>query len=293
MTERDPVRPILGFLTFALLYYVGLMLALPIVRFLGGEMTAITVTPLLVAAITNALLFAMFEQKGLTSAGLDWESGALRNLLLGTGICAACAMLVILIPVAIGMAHFESIPKPDTNWRASLFMPVLIFCGAAGEELAFRGFPLQFLMRGYGKLPAIIGIGITFGLLHSGNEGANPLGIANTIGFGILFGFALLRSHDLWFPIGLHFGWNATLPYLGTELSGLTIRVVGYKLVWKVGDLWSGGKYGPEGSLLTTAVLCLLALAIWKAPVRKCAIYLLDERDAVPPGSPPESSPVF
>lgn len=289
MTERDPVRPILGFLTFGLLYYVGLMLALPIVRYLGGEMTAITVTPLLVAAVANTLLFAMFEQKGLTSAGLDWESGSLQNLLLGTGICAVCAVLVILVPVWVGMAHFESVPKADTNWRAALFMPVLIFCGAAGEELAFRGFPLQFLMRGYGKLPAIVGIGITFGLLHSGNEGANPLGIVNTIGFGILFGFALLRSHDLWFPIGLHFGWNATLPYLGTELSGLTIRVVDYKLVWKAGDLWSGGKYGPEGSLLTTAVLCLLALAIWKAPVRKCAIYLLDEADSA---SQPELPPV-
>jgi hypothetical protein len=31
--------------------------------------------------------------------------------------------------------------------------------------------------------------------------------------------------------------------------------VTGYTLRWRVGDLWSGGGYGPEGSLLTTAIV--------------------------------------
>jgi hypothetical protein len=37
---------------------------------------------------------------------------------------------------------------------------------------------------------------------------------------------------------------------------------------WSAGTLWSGGEYGPEGSVLTTMVLLALALYLWKAPIR-------------------------
>jgi hypothetical protein len=113
-------------------------------------------------------------------------------------------------------------------------------------------------------------------VLHGFNPGATPLSMANTAGFGVLFGFALLRSHDLWFPIGLHFGWNVAIPFLGAQLSGFTIQVVGYQVVWTAGNLWSGGSYGPEGSLLATAVLVLLSAIIAKVPVRRGVAHLLD-----------------
>ena len=43
-------------------------------------------------------------------------------------------------------------------------------------------------------------------------------------------------------------------PLLGANLSGFTMNVTGYAMHWKIGDLLSGGAYGPEGGLLTTAV---------------------------------------
>lgn len=184
-------------------------------------------------------------------------------------------MLLIFAPVAFGMAHFEATSTAFSVGPA-LFTLALLFCGAAGEEIAFRGFPLQFLMRGYGSWIAIIGVGILFGLLHGFNPGSTRMSMANTAGFGILFGFAVLRSHDLWLPIGFHFGWNATLPFLGVDLSGFTIQVVGYRLVWKAGDLWSGGTYGPEASLLASGVLLILFVVMWKVPVRRGVAYLLD-----------------
>ncbi len=188
----------------------------------------------------------------------------------------AGAILLILAPLFAGLARFERVSGTPFSGGAALFTLALLFCGAAGEEIAFRGFPLQFLMRGYGAWISILGIGILFGLLHGFNPGATPLSMANTAGFGILFGVALLRSHDLWLPIGLHFGWNAALPFLGVELSGFTIQVVGYQLVWKAGNLWSGGTYGPEASLLASAVLLVLFVIVRKVPVRKGVAYLLD-----------------
>ncbi len=274
--KPDPIRPLLGAGLFAFGYYVLLNLIATVAAFLGRDMVAQTVPPLITASLLGALAMAIFESRKLSDLGLHWRGGARRNLLLGIAVGAGGAAILMLPPVLFGFAHFEGVPGAGFSLRTSVFTLALLFCGAAGEEIAFRGFPLQFLIRGYGAWVSIIGIGALFGLLHSFNPGATPLSIANTAGFGILFGFALIRSHDLWLPIGLHFGWNATLPFLGVELSGFTIQVTGYRLVWKVGDLWSGGTYGPEASILASAVLVILFAIVWKLPVRRGVAYLLD-----------------
>ncbi len=276
MSRQDPLRPLLGAGVCWLLYRVGLFILVPIVQFFGGEMMAVTLPQLLAAGIASAIAMAIFESRPLQEIGLGWQTGWLYNTLTGTALGVGAAGLVVITALSLGMASFQTVPNADVSAGAALFTPILLFCGAAGEEIAFRGFTLQYLMRGYGAWIAIPGIGILFGLLHADNPGATSLGVANTIGFGILFGFAVLRSHDLWLAIGLHFGWNISLPFLGMGLSGLTIRLTGYELSWKAGELWSGGKYGPEASILTTGVLLLLALAVWRIPVKRGWAYLLE-----------------
>ena len=54
-----------------------------------------------------------------------------------------------------------------------------------------------------------------------GNENASIFGIGNTMLWGVLLGFAYLRTRALWLPIGLHFGWNFALPLFGVNLAGL------------------------------------------------------------------------
>jgi membrane protease YdiL (CAAX protease family) len=232
---------------------------------------------------------ALLESRTLADLGLRWHIGAGRNLLSGVALGAGAALLAIIPPVLAGVAHFERIPGAEVSPRGAMFTPLLLLCGAAGEEIAFRGFALQYLIRGYGAWAGILGMGALFGLMHATNPGATTLGLVNTAGFGVLFGAALLRTHDLWLPIGLHFGWNTALPFLGVGLSGLTIRMTDYELVWKAGSLWSGGAYGPEASLLASGVLVILSLAVWKIPVRKGRAYLLDAPEAeirVPQSAP-------
>jgi membrane protease YdiL (CAAX protease family) len=280
--QRDPIRPILGAITCFIIYFVIWNLLIPPVRFLGGEMVADTIPLLIAAALASTFAMMIFESKGLVDLGFAWTDGTARNLLTGLAFGAAGALLLIVPCILLGLAHYEHVEHADVSWRAALFMPALLFCGAAGEEILFRGFMLQYLMRGYGAWAGIFATGALFGLLHSGNPGATTLGMVNTAGFGVLFGLALLRSHDLWLPIGMHFAWNTILPFLGADLSGLTIRVTEYRLIWRGGDLWSGGKYGPEASLVTSVVLVILLAAMWKVPVRKGHAWLLD--------APPESS---
>jgi uncharacterized protein len=161
---------------------------------------------------------------------------------------------------------------------------VLLAAGAAGEELMFHGFGFQYLAPRIGEWATVLPVGIIFGLAHAGNKNATFLSLLNTIAWGVLLGYAFLRSHDLWLPIGIHMGWNWVLPMLGANLSGFEMQVTGIELKPDVTAPLSGGAYGPEGSILATLVVAGVAWVLYKGPVavRECA--LLDrgfaEKDA-------------
>lgn len=277
--QFSPV-PLFAALAFASIYWFTGNVVATIAHFLGREMVALTVPRLVAAAVSGAIAMMIFESHKLSDLGLHWNANAGQNFLAGLAAGVIGAGALIFPSILFGFAHFEAAGGAGPTVRGAIFTVALLFCGAAGEEIAFRGFPLQILMRGYGNWLSIVGVGVLFGVMHRFNPGATVLSTLNTAGFGILFGIALLRTHDLWLPIGLHFGWNATLPFLGSPLSGFTIRVTEYQLVWKAGVLWSGGGYGPEASLLATLVLFLLAWVVWKMPVRRDRAWLLDSEDS-------------
>jgi membrane protease YdiL (CAAX protease family) len=262
------LRPAIQTAVFLLLYIVAVYLAIPLFDWTGGYLVGLTVGSLVASVFANSLSLAIFDSGKLTDVGFPWNRNALRNSALGLAGGIGAALLVLCLPLVAGMAHMvPATQDPGSNWRTILFFPVLLVCGAMGEELLFHGFGFQVLLKQFGKFTTILPVGVLFGLLHASNPNASKLGIANTMGFGILFGVAFLRSHDLWLPIGLHFGWNFTLPMFGVNLSGITIKPTGFEIVWKAGPLWSGGDYGPEASILTSAVLILLAVFLWRAPV--------------------------
>ncbi|MGI8990654.1 MAG: CPBP family intramembrane glutamic endopeptidase [Bryobacteraceae bacterium] len=274
---RDPLRPALQTGIYILLYIAAVYLLGPILSWIGGYLVGLTVSGFLAAALCNTLCMKIYEDRGLTQIGVPWNGAAARNLTLGATVGAASACVVLLGPLLFRAARFEAAHEAGAGWRALLFVPLLLLCGAAGEEMLFHGFAFQVLLRDFGPFATILPVGIVFGLLHSGNPNATPLGIVNTAGFGILFGCAFLRSHDLWLPMGLHLGWNVALPLLGADLSGITMGVTSYRMAWKAGPLWSGGAYGPEAGILTSIVLVVLLALIWKLPVRRQQTYLLDE----------------
>ena len=257
-------------------YCVSVMLAGPLFGWIGGYLLGITVTGLVASMVANILSLGIFEALRLPDVGLRWNRDAARNLLVGLAGGAGSALAVLGPPVAAGAAHFQPVQNPDATAATLAFTFFVLLCGSAGEELLFRGYAFQILLRSIGPFATILPIGVVFAALHAFNPAASPLGLANTAGFGILFGYAFLRSHDLWLPVGLHYGWNVTLPLFGVNVSGLKIGVTGYTLQWTTGTLWSGGDYGPEASILTSAVLVMLFFWLWKAPVRRQRSALLD-----------------
>jgi membrane protease YdiL (CAAX protease family) len=276
VTRKDPARIALAVLAYAVMYYgISYYVFVPLLYWAGGLLVAGTVGLLLSAGFANWLALRIFEDRSLPAVGLPLNRGAADNLgfgLLG-GVGAAC--LVLVPALLVGAAHWtRSAEQPSSG--ALPFVTLLLIVGAVGEEMLFRGYGFQILLAAFGPYATILPVSILFALLHGGNPNATWFGLANTAGFGVLFGYAFLRSRDLWLPIGLHFGWNFTLPLFGANLSGLTMRVTGHEMAWTAGKLWSGGDYGPEASILTSVVLVLLFVYVWKAPLRRQHSALTD-----------------
>jgi membrane protease YdiL (CAAX protease family) len=166
-------------------------------------------------------------------------------------------------------------PNQHFAWPNLIYFSILLLFGAIGEEMLFRGYAFQVFMAAVGPFAAILPTAVLFGFMHASNPGFTLLAGINTVLWGVLLGYSFLRSGDLWLPIGLHFGWNWTLPLLGVNLSGLTMGITGYTMRWRIGGLWSGGAYGIEGGLLTTAIVIALYFYLQKAPIQTQLPYLL------------------
>jgi uncharacterized protein len=255
---------------FALIAALGYYFVFPIIIALIGAPVFVisTLGTFAAAAVANTLAVRIYERGRLADIGLGWTAASRRNLSFGVLGGIGAAMVVALIPLMLRGADLEPVPNEHFRWPSMLFVSILLLFGAVGEEMLFRGYGFQVLVKGIGPFATILPVAVLFGLAHSQNLNFGLLALLNTILWGVVLGYAYLRSGDLWLPIGLHFGWNWALPLLGVNLSGFTMDVTGYAMHWKIGERWSGGAYGPEGGLLTTAVAIGLFFYIGKAPIQ-------------------------
>ncbi len=250
---------------FILIGYLGVVIFPFIIYPLAGLMVTSAMATFAAAAVANAITVRIYERGRLADLGLGWAATSKRELFIGFAAAAGAAVVILVGPVVTGFANFERSPGVEHPWASFLFVSLVLLFGAAGEEMLFHGYAFQLLVRSIGAFATILPVSILFGIAHLNNPNATLLGAVNTMLWGILLGFAYWRTNALWLPIGLHFGWNFTLPLFGVNLSGFTMGVTGYALHWRTGDLWSGGAYGPEGSILASGIVVALFFVIQRA----------------------------
>ena len=278
--NRQPTTVFLRVGVYVVLYILAARVSAPALHWVGGYLLGITLSQFVAALAANWIALRIYGRRHLADLGLKWNRPSMINLALGLAGGMGSAALILLPPLAVHIARLAPNGEGHVSWDVFLFTAAVLLAGAAGEEILFRGYGFQMLLGAWGPYTTVFTVAAIFGALHSMNPNSTWLGVVNTTGFGVLFGYAFLRSGDLWLPIGLHFGWNFTLPLFGVNVSGLTMRLSGVEMHWNVGPLWSGGEYGPEGSVLASAVLVALAFYIWKAPVRKQEPRLLTSAPA-------------
>lgn len=197
-----------------------------------------------------------------THAVRDYLCGAL----LGGGLFAAAVGICLLT----GAVKIEGTGGTAT-WRW-LTISVGFLLQGAKEELLCRGFLLPSVADRTRPWIGVCVSAAAFVLLHLGNEGLSPIALLNLALFGALTAQLTLRRGSLWLVCALHSAWNIAegcifgVSVSGTERTAALLRTT----ATPARTLWNGGKFGPEGGLAVTIVLCAAIIAI----------TLLDHRQA-------------
>lgn len=276
----DKLAVLLRVVVYVFLAIAGMTLFPALMFPVSGYLVAAALGTFASAAVANAIALRIWEESRLSAIGLGWSAASRRHLLMGAAVGASAAILVILGPVAVRAADLARVPNSPVRWPSLLFVSLVLLFGAVGEEMLFRGYAFQLLCGVLGPFATILPMGVLFGFAHLANQNITTLGAVNTALWGILLGYAVIRSGDLWLPIGIHFGWNGVLPLFGVNLSGFTMGVTGWTVHWRVTELWSGGAYGPEGGLLTSAAVVAVFVYLSRAPVHPQPLPLARLRTA-------------
>ncbi len=262
--KPDQLRLTVRVLVFIMLAVLGRIVFPSLLLPFGNLLVVAALSSFAAGVVANEVLVRGWGAGKIAEFGLGWTGDSARDLITGVALGAGGAALIVGIGLAFQLAVFENVAS-TRGVRAGFPVLILVLLfGAVGEELLFHGYGFQQLVEGVGEFATVLPVGILFGLAHLGNQGVTGVAIFNTIAWGVLLGCAYLRTRALWLPIGLHFGWNAAMPCLGVHLSGFTMDVTGYELRWRTEDLWSGGAYGLEGGLLTTALVIVLFILLYR-----------------------------
>jgi membrane protease YdiL (CAAX protease family) len=229
-------------------------------------LVASVVSLLAAVLLTTTVSMRIYEMRPLYMVGLFANRVGAAHLGIGLGWGAGASLFVVGAQWAGGWARVERGAPPD--WLPTLgFGFLVLLAGATGEELLFRGYGFQHVMRAFGPRLAIVSTSGLFAWSHVYNPAFSYVALFNTVLFGIVFGYAYWRTRDLWLPLGMHFAWNLTLATIGAQVSGLKIKLTALTVVAAGSPLWSGGAYGPEASLWATVALVAAMAFLWKAPL--------------------------
>lgn len=202
--------------------------------------------------VASFVLARFFDKRPFASIGLGLHGKWIRELSIGLLMGAAFISIIVFIQLLAGCVrlNWSGFSGPVLLQECLPYALLFITVGFQ-EELLFRGYLLQSLAEGIGKVWATVIMSIPFGILHFFNEGGTAVGAIATGVAGILLCIAYFRTRSLWLPIGIHITWNFTMSWIfGLPVSGE--QLPDPLLQGTVGDpIWlSGGQFGPEGSVL-------------------------------------------
>lgn len=150
-----------------------------------------------------------------------------------------------------------------------------LIVGTSVEEIFFRAFLFYALYEAFRTIQkdsikrafwALIIISPLFGIAHFDNEGATILSTINLSLDGMMICLPFLITARLGMSIGLHFSWNLVQgAFFGFPISG-NIAKASIISIETSENIFTGGKFGPEGSIffLLLNILAIVFILLWK-----------------------------
>ena len=222
--------------------------------------------------IAVTLLYCkVFEKRSIKSV----LKGKAVDYLTGSLLGMAVLSVIILITCVSGSISFMGI-----NTKIGVGTLILYLFGfivqTGAEEIMCRGFLLGALNK---RLPVWVSVlisSIAFVIPHlSSILACEPkyavVGIVNTFLISFIFSMLVLKRGSIRIAWGMHFAWNFVL----NSIMGLTVSggesVSEGPLAFSVneGSLLNGGVYGIEASIVTTAILGVIFIALFAILYKK------------------------
>ena len=226
-------------------------------------------TELATALLAGYFCARVLEGLPWRSLGLTLHKGWVRDLIVGSVIGIAGLALAVGIAAAGGGLRFSFIGSGllFAAGKTLLGFGVLLLIAALAEEAMFRGYPLQTFSRAGLVWFGVVLTSLPFGLAHLWNPNvAAGITFVNTVIAGVWLALAYLKTRSLWFPLGVHWGWNLALGWVfGLPISGLNLVSNTLLTGQDLGPAWlTGGSYGIEGGVAGTIALVVSILFIWR-----------------------------
>ena len=209
--------------------------------------------------------------------GASWQAwgyalhpGWSRDLFIG--LLVGLLMIAVVIGLQVLGSGTRLHAAHNSSWRGILTATCLLWLAAAFEELVFRGYAFQTLLRDIPVWVPIVILNIFFGLAHWTNPSRTTFSTINTALAGIWLALAVMRTRSLWLATGLHFSWNWTMGVLfGLPVSGMRLPNT-FLFASSVEPQWlTGGSYGSEGGVTATLAFTLAAVWLWRTATLRVA----------------------
>jgi uncharacterized protein len=219
-------------------------------------------------AILSLLVFAAYlagyrfieSRRPPELAGLVSLKGFFGGLGLGAGLFSAVIAVLWILRV------YQILGRGTTAGLGAGALAALF--SATVEETLIRGFLFRIVQMVGGTWIAILISSAFFGAAHAFNPGATVTSsVAIALEAGVLLAAAYVLTGNLWFPMGLHAGWNFSEGSLyGLSVSGFAAKNALTQGTLKGPGILTGAAFGPEASLVAV-VLCfsVAILLLWLA----------------------------
>ena len=221
------------------------------------------------------LLLFMFWVKVIEKNALSSLGFVKRNWLkyLGWGILLSLVQMGVIALVyqvsGIGFFELNELSLEPLLFILGLF-PFWLLQGGT-EEVATRGWLLTRIATRT-NLPLAIAISSSlFGILHMGNAGVTFLSVLNIILDGMLAALLFIYTDSIWLVVAQHGTWNYVQGnLLGFQVSGTGADASIFSFTMGDGPDWlTGGAFGAEGSIITTLVLLVSLVIVYRLGERK------------------------
>ncbi|MGE6506298.1 CPBP family intramembrane glutamic endopeptidase [Bacillus cereus] len=205
------------------------------------------------------------EKRPFSSIGF-WKEKWMRKYLKGALIGFVFISTPVILLLLMGSVKLQVQHITSTVIVGIVGSLVAFLIQGATEEIVVRGWLFPVLSVRSRIWIGIVVTSFLFGFLHLLNPGITILSISNIILVGVFAAFYVLKDSSLWGICAWHSIWNwAQYNVFGFAVSGMTMYSTPlFKPVTTGSEFLDGGSFGIEGSIITTIMLTIASIVLWR-----------------------------